>query len=83
MLGAALLLSLLVLAYGETVLTPFGYRPSECVLEVPHGSTVIPGEGDQLIISSPETEGVAASVRYYKAPPHCGDDIQKIHQKKS
>jgi len=79
-----LLLSfLLAFAYGDLVLTPFGYRPSECVLEVPHGSTVTPEEGtDKLIITTPATDNQAASVQYYAAPPHCGDDIGKIREKR-
>jgi len=64
------------------VLTPFGYRPSECVLQVPHGSTVTPGDGDKLIITTPATEDQAASVQYYTAPPQCGDDISDIREKR-
>jgi len=64
------------------VLTPFGYRPSECVLQVPHGSTVTPGDGDKLIITTPATEDQAASVQYYTAPLHCGDDIGNIREKR-
>jgi len=78
-----LLLSLLsVLAYTELVLTPFGHRPSECVLEVPSGSTVIPGEDDLLIISTPALDDQPSQIKYYKAPRHCGDDIEAIREKR-
>jgi len=77
-----LLLLLSVLAYTEIVITPFGPRSSECVLEVPTGSTVTPGEGDQLIITTPAVDDMPSQTKYYKAPPHCGDDIEAIRQKR-
>jgi len=78
-----LLLSLLsVLAYTEIVITPFGPRPSECVLDVPSGSTVTPGEGDNLMITTPAIDDKPAQIQYYKAPPHCGNDIEAIRQRK-
>jgi len=81
---AFLLLSLFsVLAYTEIVITPFGPRPSECVLEVPSGSYVIPGEGDQLVINIPAIGDQPEQVKYYKAPPHCGDDISAIIEKRA
>jgi len=77
------LFTLLPVAYTKIVLTPFGYRPQECVIEVPHGSTVIPGEGDQLVITTPSTtENAPAEVSYYTAPAHCGDDMQRIYEKR-
>jgi len=81
---AFLLLSLFsVLAYTEIVITPFGPRPSECVLEVPSGSYVVPGEGDQLVINIPAIGDQPSQVQYFKAPPHCGDDIPAIRQKRA
>jgi len=79
-----LLLSLFVVFTFSTeiVLTPFGYRPADCVLEVPHGSTVTSGDGDKLIITVPATEGREESVRYYTAPPHCSHDIATIRDKR-
>jgi hypothetical protein len=74
------LLSLFALISAKTVLTPFGYRPAECVLELPSGSTVTPN-GNELLIKMPATETHDEFVTSYIAPPHCGDDMEAIRRK--
>jgi hypothetical protein len=66
----------------KTVLTPFGFRPEECVLEVPSGATVIPGEGNNLIVKIPATETTEEKVMNYAAPAVCSQDIENIREKK-
>jgi len=73
-------LCLLSVIIAEDVLTPFGLRSKDCVIEVPSGSTVIPGDADTLIIKTPATDTSSESVQYFKVPPHCGDDIEGIRQ---
>jgi len=83
MLPTLLFFSLVLLSSTEKVLTPFGFRDSECVLEVPHGSTVSNGEGNELIISTPTSADSPPQIQYYKAPAHFGNDIEDIRQKRS
>jgi len=75
------LLSLYCLASADTVTTPFGPRPRECVLEVPHGATVAPGKGDELVVKV-TTEAGEVLVSTYKAPAHCGNDIADIYARR-
>uniref|UniRef100_A0A6B2LDW6 Uncharacterized protein n=1 Tax=Arcella intermedia TaxID=1963864 RepID=A0A6B2LDW6_9EUKA len=62
-------------------MTPFGYRPSECVLQVPHGSTVALGERQELLIHTPLEDG-SVSTATYVAPAHCGDDLMDIKKRR-
>jgi len=74
---------LFVVVYSETVITPFGIRPEECVIEVPHGSTVTPSKtSNELIITVPATESKSEYITSYKVPSHCGEDMEKIRQRK-
>jgi len=74
-------LAVISLSIAETVLTPFGERPSECVLELPSGSTVTPN-GKELLIKIPATETTAEIVTSYIAPDVCSEDIGAIREKK-
>jgi len=60
---------------GDFVITPFGIRRRECVIEVDHESNVrtLP-HGDLEI-----TNGLKKSV--FSPPSHCGDDIEQIRNK--
>eukprot|EP01123_Difflugia_compressa_P003942 TRINITY_DN15268_c0_g1_i1.p1 TRINITY_DN15268_c0_g1~~TRINITY_DN15268_c0_g1_i1.p1 ORF type:complete len:304 (+),score=40.35 TRINITY_DN15268_c0_g1_i1:2-913(+) len=63
--------------------TPFGFRDPDCVLEVPSGSTVT-ARDDTVIVKTPPTDASTHQhTFYYKAPPHCGQDIEKIKQKRT
>jgi len=76
-----ILLALISIAVGSSmVLTPFGERPSECVLQLPSGSTVIPN-GNQLLIKIPATETTTEILTSYTAPAICGDDMEAIRQR--
>jgi len=80
-LRVSFLFLMAVVIYAEDVITPFGVRPKDCVIEVPSGSTVIPGDDDNtLIIKTPATETDPESVQYFMVPPHCGGDIENIRQ---
>jgi len=76
-----ILLALISIAFGPTVLTPFGERPSECVLQLPSGSTIIPN-GNELLIKIPATETTAEILTSYTSPAICGEDIAEIHERK-
>jgi len=76
------LLPLLTLCVCESVLTPFGFRPKECVLEVPSGSVVTEGTDNKLIIKTTLASGEDA-ISYYQAPSHCGDDMAALKTKRS
>jgi hypothetical protein len=60
------------------VVTPFGYRPASCVLEVEHGSIVtpVPNKANLLKVSHP-TKGEYL----HEVPAHCGNDIESIRQR--
>jgi len=64
----------------KIVLTPFGYRPEECVLQVPTGATVTPN-GKELLIRIPATETTPESLSTYLAPDVCSNDIEDIYNK--
>jgi len=74
------ILSLIALISSESVLTPFGERPSECVLELPSGSTVTPN-GKELLIKIPATETTDEVLTSYMVPDVCSEDIDAIRQK--
>jgi len=75
-----ILLVLISIAVGTTVLTPFGERPSECVLQLPSGSTVIPN-GNELLIKIPATETTTEILTSYTAPAICGEDMGAIRER--
>jgi len=75
-----ILLALVSVAFGPTVLTPFGERPSECVLELPSGSTVIPN-GNELLNKIPATETTTEILTSYTAPAICAEDMENIRNK--
>jgi hypothetical protein len=75
-----ILLALISIAFGPTVLTPFGERPSECVLELPSGSTVIPN-GNELLIKIPATETTTEILTSYTAPAICAEDMENIRNR--
>jgi len=75
-----ILLALVSVAFGPTVLTPFGERPSECVLELPSGSTVIPN-GNELLIKIPATETTTEILTSYTAPAICAEDMENIRDR--
>jgi len=62
----------------KTIITPFGVRPSGCVIEVDHDSTVTPlaNNANVLQISHP-TKGV----QYHHVPKYCSEDIAEIKQR--
>jgi len=68
------------LSCGANVLTPFGERPAECVLEVPSGATVTPN-GQELLIHIPATETTPESFSTYMAPEICSQDINQIYKR--
>jgi hypothetical protein len=70
-----LLVLLFSLSLAEIVITPYGPRDSECVLQVPSDSTVKPAEGNPnyLHVSHPEL-----GEWMHKVPAHCGNDIAEI-----
>jgi len=63
---------------GNFVITPFGIRRKECVLEVPHNAHVAPS-GNKLKIT--EKTAFGDVVRYHTPDSRCHDDIQSILQK--
>jgi len=74
---------LLLLAYAlasqtETVITPYGIRPKECVLEVEHDATIAPHPSlpNVLRISHP-----SYGTRFHKVPEICSSDIQQIKER--
>jgi len=75
-----ILLAVMSLSIAEIVLTPFGERRSECVLELPSGSTVTPN-GKELLIKIPATETTAEILTSYIAPDVCSEDIGAIREK--
>jgi len=76
-----LLLAVISLSIAETVITPFGERPSECVLHLPSGSTVTPN-GKELLIKIPATETTTEILTSYIAPDICSEDIPAIYERK-
>jgi len=62
----------------DKVLTPYGYRPRQCVMEVPSGSLVgtDPATG-KLRVESPLGESTV--VKMFDSPPECAEDIQDIY----
>jgi hypothetical protein len=72
-------LAVISLSFAATVLTPFGERPSECVLQLPSGSTVTPN-GKELLIKIPATETTTEILTSYIAPDICSEDINEIKQ---
>jgi len=75
-----ILLAVISLALADTVLTPFGERPSECVLQLPSGSTVTPN-GKELLIKIPATETTTEILTSYIAPDICSEDMGAIREK--
>jgi len=71
------ILSLFALISAKNVITPFGERPSECVLELPSGSTVTPN-GAELLIKIPASETTDEILTSYTAPAICSEDIETI-----
>jgi hypothetical protein len=74
------LLSLFALISASKVLTSFGERPAECVLELPSGSTVTPN-GNELLIKIPATESHDEFLTSYVAPAVCSEDMDYIREK--
>jgi hypothetical protein len=58
------------------VITPFGIRPEQCVLEVPHDSLVTEGDG-VVYVKKPDVDEVETVV----VPSECHLDIPDIHAK--
>jgi len=70
-------LSLLCCALAaNTVITPFGVRPHDCVVTVPSGSTVSEGPGDSVKVSHP-----TFGEYFHQVPSHCGNDIEAVRSK--
>jgi len=61
---------------GKNVITPFGIRPEQCVLTVPHDSTVTEGNG-VVYVKKPGVEVVEEVV----VPAECHQDIPQIHER--
>jgi len=85
---AALLVALISVASGnETttidgqvyVITPHGLRLPQCVIEVPHNSTVSPAPNGQLSIKI--GEGAAMIEKFMDVPEECHKDVENVRQK--
>jgi len=58
------------------VITPFGIRREQCVLEVENNALVRPLPNGRLEIRVP-----GAAIRYHDPPKECGDDIDQIRKR--
>jgi len=81
-----ILAGLLISAFGLTtspVLTPFGYRPKECVLEVPSDATVtpLPNGQVQVTLSEVDEKTQLPIVKIVSVPSVCDNDIASIRNK--
>jgi len=56
--------------------TPFGVRPADCVLEVPHDAVITDVKGSDLLLVSHPSKGDY----YHQVPSHCGYDMASIRQ---
>jgi hypothetical protein len=58
------------------VITPFGIRPEQCVIEVDSDATVSEGEDGVLLIQRPGS----LVAEQFAVPPECSNDIEDIHK---
>jgi len=65
-----------IIASAKPVITPFGIRPEQCVIEVPSDSIISEGDG-VLLIQRPG----ALVAEEFAVPPECHEDIGDIHKK--
>jgi len=72
---------LVVASLAEDVITPFGIRPAECVLELPSGSHVIEGEGHLIIKRPHPTDPKLLIEEKFEVPEICHEDIPQIHSR--
>jgi len=63
----------------DYVLTPYGYRLRQCVMEVPSGSHVAPDVSGKLRVETPV--GLSTTVKLFDVPEECSEDIQEIYKK--
>jgi len=64
------------------VLTPYGYRLKQCVMEVPSGSFVGPDPTTgKLRVESPSLDASSPSVKLLDVPVECSDDIANIYSR--
>lgn len=81
-MSVTLLLSLAfiaVFAKEPLVLTPYGYRHPDCVLEVPNGATVRPSPQNPQMLEILQADGLGTY--YHNVPAHCANDIAQIKEK--
>jgi len=66
----------------DYVLTPYGYRLKQCVMEVPSGSYVAPDPNNygKLRVESPM--GTSTVVKTFDSPPECGADLQRLYNER-
>jgi len=64
----------------DYVLTPYGYRLRQCVLEVPSGSFVAPDGNGKLRIERPSHGSTV--VKSFETPAECGDDLQRLYNER-
>jgi hypothetical protein len=65
-----------IFASAKNVITPFGIRPEQCVIEVDSETTISEGDG-VLLIHRPG----ALVAEEFVVPPECANDIEDIHKK--
>jgi len=63
----------------KTELTPYGFRPADCILEVPNGATVVPEPNNPSVLRI--TDPLTNAVRFHNVPLHCGKDIDAIRER--
>jgi hypothetical protein len=76
-----LIVSSFAIASGKYVITPFGVRLEQCVLELPSGSTVSEGDGHLLIKRPVPNTADQFEFDKYEVPPECHEDIPMIYDK--
>jgi len=64
----------------DYVLTPYGYRLKQCVMEVPSGSFVAPDPNGKLRVES--HMGTSTVVKTFDSPPECGADLQRLYNER-
>jgi len=64
----------------DYVLTPYGYRLKQCVMEVPSGSFVSPDVNGKLRVESPV--GSSTVVKSFEVPAECDEDLNRLYKER-
>jgi len=74
------LLAIIAVCHCQTTITPFGERPSQCVVEVPSGSTISETKEGllQVVFPSPDADG--ETVKLFAPSPECHADAPYIKE---